>query len=314
MMDTPLPVWLKGLMDAIRPNTDDGLGIAAYAYDVTQRPFQVREFMVEDCPIEPQGIAQLMDSSNDDFVRRSWLIPAAVTASETPGYDRLPAVSQVFHPVGIRDVLVVNALDPVGVGVWIGTPLRTMLQLDEATRERWNRVAMHVRAALRLRMRLQLRETATNEPSGEAEAVFTPHGDIEHLSASAERSREALREAVLDVERARGVLRNDTDKALPSWKALVQARWTLVDDFQVDGKRFVLARSNGFATPTLDVLAPRERQVAACLAMGHTNKEIAYELGLSHSTVRVLVVRAFAKLGVTKREEFVALYRRAQLG
>jgi hypothetical protein len=28
----------------------------------------------------------------------------------------------------------------------------------------------------------------------------------------------------------------------------------------------------------------------------------------------VLVVRAFAKLGVKKREDFIALYRRAQLG
>ncbi len=76
----------------------------------------------------------------------------------------------------------------------------------------------------------------------------------------------------------------------------------------------MLAPSNGFTTPSLDVLAPRERQVAACIAMGHTNKEIAYELRLSHSTVRVLVVRAFPKLGVKKREDFIALYRRAQLG
>ncbi len=48
--------------------------------------------------------------------------------------------------------------------------------------------------------------------------------------------------------------------------------------------------------------------------MGYTNKETAYELGLSHSTVRVLVARAGAKLAVTSREDLVAHYRRAALG
>jgi DNA-binding CsgD family transcriptional regulator len=119
---------------------------------------------------------------------------------------------------------------------------------------------------------------------------------------------------VLGIERARGVLRNDADRALPTWRALVQARWSLVDEFQADGQRYVLARTNGLSSQGMSLLTPRERQVSACIAMGHSNKEAAYELGLSHSTVRVLVARACAKLGARTRVELVEKYRSGQLG
>jgi DNA-binding CsgD family transcriptional regulator len=41
--------------------------------------------------------------------------------------------------------------------------------------------------------------------------------------------------------------------------------------------------------------------VLAYAAMGHSNKEIAYELGITHSTVKVLLFRARLKLRVSSR-------------
>jgi DNA-binding CsgD family transcriptional regulator len=46
--------------------------------------------------------------------------------------------------------------------------------------------------------------------------------------------------------------------------------------------------------------------------MGHTNKVIAYELGLSASTVRVLLTRASRKLGVSGRQRLIERYRATQ--
>jgi DNA-binding CsgD family transcriptional regulator len=323
-VDATNEAWLKGLMEAMRPNAEDGLGMAAYLYDTSKRPFHVWH-LTHDSPVDEVGLSMLLDGSNDDYVRRSWQTPSASTASETPGYEDHPGVHQVFHPVGIRDIMVVNALDPIGVGCWLGAPLREVRKLDDLERERWGRVAAHVRSALRLRLRLAARAveadvSAANEVTEPApahaavEAVLTPEGKVEHLESAAERSREALREAVLQIERARGELRSESDRALPSWKALVQARWTLVDDFQSDGRRYVLARANEYASTGLLALTPRERQVAACVAQGHTNKEVAYELGLSHSTVRVLVARACAKLNARTRGELIENYRRGSLG
>jgi DNA-binding NarL/FixJ family response regulator len=48
--------------------------------------------------------------------------------------------------------------------------------------------------------------------------------------------------------------------------------------------------------PPARPLTPREKQVLALLASGRTPKEVAFELGNSHATVRVLYSRAMAKL------------------
>lgn len=312
-VDAPEHVWLKSIVDAVRPAIQDGLGIAAYLYDTAERPFKLRSFIVEDCPIDEEGLASLQNPANDDFVRSTWIGRAAMTASETPGFATHPGVTEVFHPAGIRDVMVVNAIDPIGVGCWIGAPLRKLRTLSADERERWNRVATHVRSSLRLRLRLAARAATGTKGLGDAEAVLDRDGNALHLEGEAERARETLREAVLGIQRARTELRREPDRALPSWKALIRARWTLVEDFQANGSFYIVARSNSLDTNATARLSWRERQVVACLSMGQTNKEIAYELGLSHSTVRVLVARACAKLGAPTREHLVSMYRRDEL-
>lgn len=56
-----------------------------------------------------------------------------------------------------------------------------------------------------------------------------------------------------------------------------------------------------------DRFSPRERDILACLARGESNKEIARELDLAESTVKIHVQNIFKKLGVTSRVQ-VALY------
>jgi DNA-binding CsgD family transcriptional regulator len=48
-------------------------------------------------------------------------------------------------------------------------------------------------------------------------------------------------------------------------------------------------------------LSDRERQVVVYLAIGQSTKETAYALGISPITVRVLIARAAAKLGMRSR-------------
>lgn len=49
-------------------------------------------------------------------------------------------------------------------------------------------------------------------------------------------------------------------------------------------------------------LTPREQQVVDRVTNGSTHKEVAFELGLSYATVRVLYSRAMQKLGRTRRK------------
>src|SRR5262245_1957402 len=91
---------------------------------------------------------------------------------------------------------------------------------------------------------------------------------------------------------------------LPSPRAWTRA-WTMVAEFSDGAERYVLLRL-GDATETL---TKRERQILARAALGATNKVIAYDLGLSDSTVRVHIARACAKLGVETRGQAIEAMR-----
>jgi DNA-binding CsgD family transcriptional regulator len=53
-------------------------------------------------------------------------------------------------------------------------------------------------------------------------------------------------------------------------------------------------------------LTKREKEVLAKVLLGFSNKVIAYDLGIAHATVRVLLHRAMVKFGVRKREALLA--------
>ena len=54
-------------------------------------------------------------------------------------------------------------------------------------------------------------------------------------------------------------------------------------------------------------LSAREAQVIKVAATGANNKEIAKEMGLSESSVKMFLKRAFFKLGASNRAEAVQL-------
>ena len=58
--------------------------------------------------------------------------------------------------------------------------------------------------------------------------------------------------------------------------------------------------------PGRGALSPREREVLKLVAAGSTNREIAQQLGVGDETVKTLLGRTFAKLGVKRRAEAVS--------
>jgi DNA-binding NarL/FixJ family response regulator len=85
------------------------------------------------------------------------------------------------------------------------------------------------------------------------------------------------------------------------------ARETAGDE-QMDSDTFQIAEvSRPLETHprATDRLTDRERQVVLRALRGGANKEIAYDLGLAHSTVRVFMARAALKLGAANRQELL---------
>ncbi len=169
----------------------------------------------------------------------------------------------------------------------------------------WERLAAHIGSALRLR-RLRGPSAAPED----AAAILTPTGKLEHGTDHTHAARDDLREAAKSIDRARGKLRRlDRDEASSIWRAMVRAEWSLVDWFDHDGKRFLLAHDNHIGPTRSRELTKREHQAVACAAMGHSNKLIAYDLGISTGAVSKLLARAASKLGVATRPALVRAFR-----
>jgi DNA-binding CsgD family transcriptional regulator len=211
-------------------------------------------------------------------------------------------------PLGILDGLGINGVEANGMGCFVGVFLPARSRLTPRDRAKWSRVAAHNAAALRLRDRLDRQP----ERAEDAEAILDPEGRVKQAKGAAESTvaRQGLRDAVRAVERARGKVRKSApEEALEEWRALVQARWTLLDHFDTDGRRYVLARKNAPDFPPADRFSPRERQAVHYAGLGHSNKLIAYELGIATSTVGVLLWRAAAKVGAKTRGALIAAGR-----
>ncbi len=217
---------------------------------------------------------------------------------------------------GCKDMLGVMSIDPGGSVLGLTIPLPQVHLLSRRERGQWDRLAAHLAAGHRLQRR-QLE--ATRGPAAEADtsdlsdAILRVDGRMEHATASAKTAgaQASLRDAAIAMDRARSSLRcDDPDEALSIWRALVSGRWSLVDKFDSDGRRYLVAHRNDPRTRALTALTERERLVTGYLALGHSNKRIAYELGLSQSAVSEVAQRSLAKLGISSRADLARLYAR----
>ncbi len=174
--------------------------------------------------------------------------------------------------------------------------------------EHWARVMAHVSNAWRLHRDLRARGRG---PLDAADAVLAPNGailDIDTEEAMPPEVRAVLSDAVKVIERHRatkGKASPPPERILAERLALVAGQWSLVDAYDSDGKRFVTARRNdeGWTVPAL---SDRQRQIAVHLARGHSNKLMAYQLGISIGTVTTHVRRLAEKLDTDNRVQLVA--------
>jgi DNA-binding CsgD family transcriptional regulator len=290
--------WLEGIVNAIRPWIDVGPGVAGLVYNVSPRGHLTIEGSTGLSEPLRHGLAGL----DPEYVKRTYLGLRVGMSSEVPGW-RETQTFKLAQPLGLADALGINGMNPGGTGCLLIAFRATIGdRVPTRQKESLTRIAAHLATAHRLRARLGARVDA--DPPGQAEAILDPDGKVQHAigPASLSPALRSLRRAVVDCERARGDLRRgDPEKALSSWKGLVAGRWTLLEHFEHGGRRYLLARENEPHVPAPADLSPRERQVLAYAAMGHSNKEIAYELGITHSTVRVLLFRARTKLRVSSR-------------
>jgi ATP/maltotriose-dependent transcriptional regulator MalT len=89
-------------------------------------------------------------------------------------------------------------------------------------------------------------------------------------------------------------------------QATVCLRWLERDEPDLDEAREGLVRVEREARPVIDVLSRRESATVELIGQGHSNKEIARQLGIAPETVKTYVKRIFSKLGVERRAQAVS--------
>jgi DNA-binding CsgD family transcriptional regulator len=301
--------WLRTITEFAAPDLDeDGLGVlgAYYALDADDRLTMDRVVQVGMKADLLEAVLRSNQSAPPAMNARLFRSgPVCGSGSSLSRLDRriwLAAFADNRTPPGVFDGVGVVSGSSDGTGCVLIAPKRKFGPATRFQRDVWSRIAAHLGAALRLRI-------AAPPP----EAVLSPSGRVEHAEPGARdvETRQALSRGVKRIERARGpVRRRAPSEAVALWRALVDGRWSLVDHFDHDGRRFLVARRNAPALPALGRLSPREVDVVAHAAMGHSNKFIGYQLGLSASGVAMNLLRAARKLRVRSRVALIAAYRR----
>ncbi len=295
--------WLRNLVDTAVPALDFGLGVMGYTYDATDPKNPVIDRFLTSSRFDPAwleafyGAVQTSGSAWQPTGFDAWGGLTCGQATLVPGMRKfLPFFACVG---GAKDTFAINALDTNGRGLFLGGAMPHTRPVSQKRGTLFMRLAAHLTSAVRLR---------TQRPT--PEAVLSPSGKLLHAeTAGAADARDELRDATLAFEQAR-TRRAEDDTGTRRWRPLVESRWSLLDEFDTDGRRFVVAVENQPKTPDAPRdLSEREVQVLTHAALGHTNKVIAYELGLAASTVRVLMHRAGKKLGAATRDDAIERFK-----
>jgi DNA-binding CsgD family transcriptional regulator len=308
----PSEQWLRRVAERLRPFVDRyNVGIGGMLYSCPDAcSFTPTQALLCDVPDQLQAaFFEGMRAFPALFVADGFLSKSCFMAASTRGWEDLTIVRDGSGPArGFVDGLSVNAIEPDGAGVWFGSPRPEIAPIDDDMYMTLTRLARHLAAAHRLRRK---HPDAQVQPDA-AEAVLDADGRVQHASGEARdaAARAALARATGSMERARRRLPgSDPRESIKDWKSIISKRWTLLEHFDSDSKRFTLAVDNRTLPPSVELLSKRELEVVVRAAAGKTNKEIAHDLGLSASTVRVLLTRAGAKVGARSRRELLEALR-----
>jgi len=307
-LDGDETTWLRGLVDAAEQFFAPGFWVAGWTY----------EFGADAQPViralaSPRGgeeakqriLAASLLAPRDHS--RSYFAPRVCIslADAFGGVGNLKRAPFWRPEWRCNDLVMVKSLDITGRGCMLFSPAASRTRVSAAMEARWRLVLAHANAGMRLRAGL---ERDQRSPADTAEAVLEPDGRAVHAAGQAEGrdARKFLREAVKQMDRSRGARRwDEPDAALSAWKGLVTGRWSLVDHFESDGRRYILARRNDPQVGDPRALTLQERQVARYAAYGLANRYIAYTLGVSEARVSQALRTAVRKLGLRDRAELV---------
>jgi DNA-binding CsgD family transcriptional regulator len=307
-LETNDQAWLQAVTNAAAGvSRCPFVGAHSLTYDASDLAAFRATTMHVDGPSETPAILQeALGQFTPHFVARTYRSGTLFAPSgRTVSAPEMDGMFAKMAAMGVADLVAINGFDPTGMGVCLQLWVPHLVDFERTECALFRRVAHHLSAAHRVRRRLRSSGASADTADG-AEAVLDRHGRVVHASGPAKNKTAQM--DLVETSKARDATlsrRGDRAHALGRWRPLTDARWTLVDSFERDGARYIVARENQAEVQGLLALSDRERQVVAYVALGQSTKETAYALGISDTTVRVHLKHAATKLGVRTRAELL---------
>lgn len=212
--------------------------------------------------------------------------------------------------LGYSDIWALCAVEPDFSGSVFAVPVlpgeKNRYPVED---EDWTKIAVHIAAATRLRRHFPHMDFSNHETYSKRDMIMSSVGSNADPGADSrqadlgEEMYEALVRTVQTVSKHRKL--KTSSQLMDVWPGLVQGRWSLIPVEGNRGERYMAAVENPPRIAKDHRLTTRENQVVQYAAQGQSNKQIAYTLGLSVSSVGTYLSQALKKLGISRTDLIV---------
>jgi DNA-binding NarL/FixJ family response regulator len=255
-------------------------------------------------------VGAIIDASSrlgSEHEKRGWIVVDGIASlGETIGSNT--SLREAVTDLGVGEPVALLARAGLDETVILAAHHARAIEVVASSRIVWQRLARHIGRCQRLRRALG----ALPVP----DAVFAPDGTCVDAGPTLETdalAREQLRRHVLLRERAR--LREvDPGEFVDAWTEIVERRWTVVDQFDGDGRRWLVVWDNPMGDHDPRALTANENAAVRRMLAGWSNQDAAVELGVSASTASRILASALHKLGGIDRGTLASLSGPASIG
>jgi DNA-binding CsgD family transcriptional regulator len=304
-LDLAEDAWMRGILCAVQKDCGGARDAFVGLGEIENgRPRPLHSVGTDD-ELALEARRQSTTLSPDYVMRRMQSFASTDRQLIGNEFDRTPHGVDWWERRRVEDVFVLSAFFSSGRFLAFGAHVpATYDPWPVELVEEWDAVAMHIASAARL-------HHAHASGTAHVDAMFTPDGRCVHSDGPPAAGRAALRDAIRRVERSRSRFR-DKPVAVDARRPLVDGRWILCDQFDADGKHFVVAYAEGREARRPSALSDRETRVVELMISGWALKRIAYHLGLSEGAVASYAHRACTKLGVRSRVALAEAFARSK--
>jgi hypothetical protein len=243
--------WLGIVADRLRPLLDkQKMGLLGLLFHCPDPCALIPQHVVLlDIPEELHPVIfEGVKSFTPTYIAESFLNRSCCMGSDVRDFHEITPNRKGL----IADAIQFNVVEPDGYGCHFCSSQYESAPLSGDEYLALTRLAKHLAAAHRLR-RKHPQPRVTPEA---AEAVLAPDGRVCHAEGPAKErtSQASLASAARTMDTVRARRRAiEPQQAIQDWRSIVEKRWTLVDHYENDGKRFLLAMENRSKGPSLEL-------------------------------------------------------------